>query len=233
MVSATPGAHYNTVMERIDDRLAIGVLGTGNVGRTLARALAGRGHTVVVGGREPGRPELVEWSAEAGVEVVGVAEAAAPSDVVVLATAWEGTENVIGLAGAGLDGTILIDATNPLTFTDRLGLAVGHDDSGGEQVQRWCPRARVVKAFNTVGWELMAGPDLPDGPGTLFIAGDDPAARAVAAGLAAELGWATHDCGDLRAARLTEPLALIWIEHALATGQRDHAFRLLGTGARR
>ena len=204
-------------------------MGTGNVGRTLAAGLAGAGHRVVVGGRDPGRADLATWSSEAGVEVVDVAAAAAAGEVVVLATAWDGAENAIGLAGGALAGKVLVDVTNPLAFTDRLGLAIGHDDSGGEQVQRWAPAARVVKAFNTVGFELMVQPDLDGGPGTMFVAGDDAEAKAVATSLAADLGWSVHDCGDLRAARLTEPLALLWIEHALRTGSRDHAFRLLGT----
>ncbi len=210
------------------DCYSIGVLGTGDVGRTLATGLAAAGHEVVVGSRQPDRDDLVAWSDETGVTVAETAVAAGGAEVVVVATAWDGTENALDRAGSALDGKVLIDVTNPLTFTDRLGLAIGHADSGGEQVQRWAPTARVVKAFNTVGYELMVRPELPGGPGTLFIAGDDADAKAVVARLAADLGWGVHDCGDLRAARLTEPLAMIWIEHALATGRRDHAFRLLG-----
>lgn len=211
------------------DCISIGVIGTGNVGRTLAAGLARAGHEVTVGGREPDRPELAAWSTDTGIAVGTVADAAAGGEVVLLATAWEGAEAALAMTGDELAGKVLIDVTNPLRYTDRLELAVGHDDSGGERVQRWAPGARVVKAFNTVGYELMIEPDLADGPGTMFIAGDDPEAKAVTAGLAGDLGWATHDCGDLRAARLTEPLALIWIEHAARTGERGHAFRLIGT----
>ncbi len=207
------------------------MIGTGNVGRTLARGFDEAGHDVRVGGREPDRPELVSWSAETGIEVIPLGDVVAGSDAVVLATAWDGTEEALAAAagpdGSALDGMVVIDVTNPLGFTDRLQLVVGHDDSGGEQVQRWAPTARVVKAFNTVGFELMIRPDLPDGPATMFIAGDDEGAKAVVAGLAGDLGWSTHDCGDLRGARLTEPLAMIWIEHAIRSGERGHAFRLL------
>ena len=217
------------------ERIEVGVIGTGNVGRTLATGLAQAGHHVVVGGREPDRDDLAAWSAEAGVDVASVAQAAAHGEVIVLATAWEGTENALSLAGDALSGKILIDATNPLGFTDRLGLVLGHDDSGGEQVQRWAPNARVVKCFNTVGYELMVhptfSPSAGQGPATMFLAGDDPEAKRVATGLVGDLGWGAHDCGDLQAARLTEPLALLWIQHALTTGQRDHAFRLLGVDA--
>ena len=218
------------------DCIDIGVLGTGNVGRTLAAGLAGAGHRVRLGGRQPDRPELVSWATAdgAGVELADLPATAAGAEVVVLATAWDGARNAIELAGGGIDrggglaGKVLVDVTNPLVFDGGLRLAIGHDDSGGEQVQRWAPAARVVKAFNTVGYELMVRPRLAGGPGTMFVAGDDPGAKAVVTGLADDLGWSAHDCGDLVAARLTEPLAMIWIEHALRSGQRDHAFRLLG-----
>lgn len=207
------------------------MIGTGNVGRTLAAGLAGAGHEVTLGGREPDRPELAVWAAETGIDVAAVSDAAGAGEVVVLATAWDGAENALGMAGDGVNGKVLIDVTNPLVFTDQLGLAIGHDDSGGEQVQRWAPGARVVKAFNTVGYELMVRPDLADGPGTMFIAGDDAEAKTLTVALADDLGWAVHDCGDLRAARWTEPLAMIWIDHALRTGSRGHAFRLIGIAA--
>ncbi|MEM9562813.1 MAG: NAD(P)-binding domain-containing protein [Actinomycetota bacterium] len=207
------------------------MIGTGNVGRTLARGLGAAGHEVRVGGREPDRPELVAWSAETGIEVVALGDVADGVDTVVLATAWDGTQPALAIAagpdGSALDGLVVIDVTNPLGFTDRLQLMIGHDDSGGEQVQRWAPTARVVKAFNTVGFELMVRPELADGPGTMFIAGDDDEAKALVARLAGDLGWSIHDCGDLRGARLTEPLAMVWIEHAIRTGERGHAFRLL------
>lgn len=209
-------------------RIVIGVLGTGNVGRTLASGWAAAGHEVVLGGREPDRPELNEWGEENGIRVADLATTAAQADVVVLATAWDGVENTLRLAGSELTGKVLIDVTNPLVFDGSLRLGVGFDDSGGEQVQRWAPDSQVVKAFNTVGWELMVHPELEGGAGTMFLAGDDSDAKQLAASLAADLGWASHDCGGIAAARLTEPMALIWIQHALRSGSRSHAFRLIG-----
>lgn len=218
------GFKYDTDMER----KTIAVLGSGNVGRALARGLAVAGHQVTLGTREPGRPELAEWAAGAGgVALADSLAAVGGAEVVLVATAWDGTEEALAAVAPALDGKVLVDVTNPLRFTTRLELAVGFTDSGGEQVQRWAPGARVVKAFNTVGFELMDHPDLPGGPPTLFVAGDDAGAKADVAALAADLGWAVHDCGGLVAARLTEPLALLWIEHAIRSGSRRHAFRLL------
>jgi len=207
----------------------IGILGSGNVGRALAGGFVESGHDVVVASRDPARAELVAWGGGAGAGIAGFAETAEHAEVAVLATPWGGTEQAIGLTGNRLAGKVLIDATNPLVYTDRLELAMGHTDSGGEQVQRWAPDARVVKAFNTVGFELMNRPALTDGPGTLFIAGDDPEAKDDATSLARELGWTTHDCGGIEKSRLTEPLALIWIDHAGRTGCRTHSLRLIGT----
>ncbi len=209
------------------DRISLTVLGTGNVGRALATGFASAGHRVILGTRDPSRPELTDWARASDVDVASTGEAAAAGEVVIVATAWEGTGDVLALAGSYLDDKVLIDVTNPLRFTSRLELALGFQDSGGEQVQRWAPSARVVKAFNTVGFELMNQPDLPHGPPTLFMAGDDDEAKAVVRSLASDLGWAMHDCGGLIGARLTEPLAMIWIEHAIRSGSRSHSFRMI------
>ncbi len=198
------------------------MLGSGGVGRALAVALAAAGHEVIIGTRSPDGEELRAWTRGSGVDVADISVAAARGDVVVLATAWGGAQNALTLAAAGLVGKVLVDVTNPLQFTDRLGLAIGHSDSGGEQVQRWAPEVKVVKAFNTVGFELMDHPRTAVGSPTLFVATDHDDARAVAATLAADLGWSVHDCGGLRGARLTEPMALLWIEHAIRSGTRRH-----------
>lgn len=208
--------------------MRLGVIGSGGVGRALAEAFASRGHEVTVGSRSPDDQDLTVWGGTAGVAVADPATTAAQAEIVFVATAWEGTENALSLAGAdNLTGKVLVDVTNPLVFTDRLELAIGHDDSAGEQVQRWAPGALVVKAFNTVGLELFDNPSLSGGPGTMFIAGDSAEAKATVTELIGQLGWEVHDCGDIRAARYTEPMAIIEIEHAMRSGTRRHAFKLL------
>jgi hypothetical protein len=155
-----------------------------------------------------------------------VSEAARASEVVLLATPWPATRDAIAAAG-DLSGKILIDATNPLL--PRLdGLEVGTNTSGGEQVAGWARGAIVVKAFNTLGFNIMANPQFDGGSAILFYCGDDSLAKQAVHGLAQELGFDPRDAGPLTRARLLEPFALLWISLAFTPGHgREFAFQHL------
>jgi hypothetical protein len=155
-----------------------------------------------------------------------VRDAVAPTEVVVLATPWPAARDALTAAGS-LPGKVLVDATNPLQ-PDLSGLVIGHTTSAGEQVAAWVPGAKVVKAFNTIGAQHMTNPRFGDQRASMFLCGDDAAAKQVVAGLATVLGFEPVDAGPLKQARLLEPLALLWISMALAYGQGpDIAFRLV------
>ncbi len=212
--------------------MKIGVLGTGDVGRTLGAGLAALGHEVKFGTREPGGAKVKELLGKVGGKASAgtFADAAKFGEIVVLATLWGGTENALKLAGpAAFKGKVVIDATNPLVFAPNkpLALALGHTDSGGEQVQRWLPGARVVKAFNTVGFAHMVKPAFPGGPPDMFIAGDDATAKKTVTEILTAFGWSTIDVGGIEGARLLEPLCLLWVAYAAASGAYNHAFKLL------
>ena len=212
--------------------MKIGILGTGDVGRALAIGFTGLGHEVKFGTREPGSATVKELLGKVGhgATAGSFAQAAAFGEVVVLATLWGGTENAIKLAGpASFKGKVVIDATNPLVFAPGVppALALGHTDSAGEQVQRWLPGARVVKAFNIVGNAHMVNPAFPGGPPDMFIAGNDAEAKKVVTGILTAFGWSTIDAGGIEGSRLLEPLCLLWVSYALATGTWNHAFKLL------
>ena len=211
--------------------MKIGILGTGVVGQSLGRGFAGRGHDVMIGSRDPGSGKLDEWVAHSGGRGSAgtFAQAAAFGELLVLATSWEGTENAIRLAEPrNFEGKVVIDVTNPLDFsTGAPKLALGWSDSGGEQVQRWLPGAKVVKAFNIITAGAMVDPDYPCGPPTMFIAGDDEGAVRQVSGICTGFGWEVVEIGGLEGARLLEPLAMLWILHGFRTGQWTHAFKLL------
>jgi predicted dinucleotide-binding enzyme len=211
--------------------MRIGILGTGDVGRVLGAACATLGHDVKIGSRDPAQQKIRDWVAKTGPRATAgtFAEAARHAEIAILATLWTGTENALRLAGAdALAGKVLIDATNPLDFSSMPpSLAVGGRDSGGEQVQRWIPAARVVKAFNTVGNTHMFRPEFPGGPPDMFICGNDAGAKQTVERLLSEFGWPAIDLGGIEASRYVEALAMIWILHYFQTKSGNHAFKLL------
>lgn len=208
--------------------MKIAVIGTGNVGGTLGSRWAQNGHRVIFGSRNPGRPKVQELVQRAGANAhaTSVSEAVAQSEVVVLATPWNATQEIIQSAG-DLQGKVVVDCTNPLAEGLR-GLSVGHTISGGELVAEWAVGVRVVKAFNSTGAGNMANP-LYDGVAvSMFICGDDADAKAIVSELVSELGFEVVDTGALATARYLEPLAMLWIHLAYVEGYGpDIAFKLL------
>ena len=208
---------YNTAMH-------IGIIGTGNIGSTLGRGWSAR-HSVAFGTRKPEDAEVRAVVAAAGVtaRAASVREAAAFGDVVVLATPWAAALDVVRSAG-DLRGKVVVDCTNPVGPGLRHGLPSG---SAAEAIAAEAKGARVVKAFNTAGFEVFADPRYGTEAASLFLCGDDAAAKDTVAGLARELGMEPVDCGPLAQARRLEELALLWISLAVQGQGRAHAFRLL------
>jgi predicted dinucleotide-binding enzyme len=210
----------------------IGIIGAGNVGGTLGTRWAQGGHGVTFGVRDVRAKKSQELLKAAGpsARLATVGEAAAGATVILLATPWASTEEALGAAGA-LRGKVLIDATNPILLDPGLlkeGLLVGHETSGAEQVASWAGGARVVKAFNSVGWPVMANPRLGTRPASMLICGDDAAAKADVTELSDALGFETVDVGPLAIARLLEPLAMLWIQMCVGLGWGpDFAFQVV------
>jgi predicted dinucleotide-binding enzyme len=142
----------------------------------------------------------------------GVSEGAAASDVVVLATPWPATLDLVEAAGS-LQGKIVVDCTNPLR-PDLSGLSVDDGTSGAEQIAKRVDGGRVVKAFNTISSLTMVDPLFGSERADLFLCGDDAEAKRTVAQLAEELGFEPVDTGPLRSARYLEHLALMWVDMA-------------------
>lgn len=211
--------------------MKVGVLGTGDVGRTLGSAFITLGHEVKLGARSAANAKAAAWAKQAGERATTgtFADAAAWCEIAVLATLGVANEAALRAAGlASFEGKIVIDATNPLDFAGgKPSLTVGFDDSGGEQVQRLLPGAKVVKAFNTVGNALMFRPELPGGPPDMFICGDDDAAKQEVGKLLEQFGWGVADLGGIDASRYLEPMCMVWVLYGVRSGRFNHAFKLL------
>ena len=201
----------------------IAVLGTGMVGQAIAGRLHDLGHSVVVGTRDPratlartepdqmGNPPFSAWhGARTGVELATFADAAARAELVVNASSGSATLEVLQQAGVdNLAGKVLVDVANPLDFSAGFPptLSVKDTDSLGEQVQRAFPQARVVKALNTLNASLMVEPRSLGQSSTVFVSGDDDAAKATVVEILESFGHDdVIDLGGLETARGTEML---------------------------
>jgi len=208
--------------------MKIGIVGSGNVGGALGVRWAAAGHAVAFGSRTPSSDEMRALVDRAGTQARGMTteEAAAFGDLVLLATPWPATRQIVeGITQ--WQGKVLIDATNPL-LPNLSGLEFGTTTSGAEQVATWAPGSTVVKAFNTVGFNVMENPDFAGSKAAMFYCGDDQKAKEQVRQLIAELGFDPHDAGALRQARLLEPFATLWITMAITRGYgREFAFQLI------
>jgi 8-hydroxy-5-deazaflavin:NADPH oxidoreductase len=212
--------------------MKVGIIGSGAVGRALGTGFADLGHEVKLGTRDINKEQLRTWLSKTGPQasVGSFSEAAGFGELIVLATSWSGTESALQLANKkNLTGKVVIDATNPLTSTagGPPGLALGHTDSGGEQVQRWLTDAHVVKAFNIVGNPFMVNPQFPGGPPDMFICGNNAEAKQTVTEILTAFGWPTIDLGGIESSRYIEPLAMGGIIHGFRTNSWSHAFKLL------
>jgi predicted dinucleotide-binding enzyme len=211
----------------------VGVLGTGQVGRRLAAGFNSRGHEVMIGSREPNKPELREWlSADgSGVQAGTFPQTAAHGELVVLAALGNAAAEVIANAGAeNFGGKVVIDAMNPLDFSGGFPpkLSISGEDSLGERVQRALPSAKVVKAFNTIGNPYFVDPRFREGEPTMLIAGDDEDAKRVVRDVLADFGWSdTVDIGGIEGSRELEAICIAWVKIGGARGAWDHGFKLL------
>lgn len=196
----------------------IGIIGAGNVGGSLGKLLAAKGHQVKFGVRDTQKAQVLT-SANASMGSIG--ETVAFGEVVVLAARPDGLPE-IAAHGGDWSGKVVIDAMNRFTPPP-----AGSTGSLAEDVARLIPGAKVVKAFNTIGAEQYGQPQFGGQTATMFICGDDAQAKSVAAKLAEELGFEVVDIGALSNVRMLEELARLWVHLSRNVTGRDVAFKLL------
>ena len=208
--------------------MKIAILGTGAVGPALAKALSAAGHQVTIGTRDPEETRQREqW---AGIDLPLVADCDLDAEVLINATNGRGSLPALQAVGEALDGKVVIDTSNPLDFSQGFppSLFVSNTDSLAEQLQRELPQARLVKMFNTMANQVMINPRGLGSDSTIFVAGNDAAARQTAASVAADLGWTdVFDLGDLTAARGLEMFLPLWVRILGQLGRPEFNIKLV------
>jgi len=209
--------------------MKVAVLGTGTVGRTIATKLVELGHAVTMGSRTANNETAAEWVAAAGGGAAQgtFANAASAAELVFNCTGGAVAVEALHAAGAAnLAGKVVVDVSNPLDFSKGRPptLTVCNTDSIGEQLQREFPDARIVKTLNTVNQAVMTNPAVVPGSHTLFISGNDSAAKETVKGILGDFGWppeAILDLGDITAARGQEMYLALWVRLMGTLGQPD------------
>lgn len=211
--------------------MKVGVLGSGDVARTLAGGFIKHDHQVRLGTRSPAK--LAEWAAANPSIAVGTfSEAAQFGELVVLAVKGTAAREALALAGdRNFAGKTVIDATNPIAdappVNGVLKFFTSLDESLMEQLQKAFPAAHFVKAFSSVGNACMVNPQFQGGKPTMFICGNDEAAKAAVRAVLDQFGWETADMGKAEAARAIEPLCMLWCIPGFLRNDWVHAFKLL------
>ena len=213
--------------------MKIGVLGSGAVGQVLASGFLKEGYAVMLGTRNPSKEAVVKWKEDnEGGQTGTFADTAAFGELLVLAVEGDAAKEVLDLAGYDhFTGKTIIDTTNPITHEQPhngiLKFFTNLNESLMEQLQHLLPQAHLVKAFNSVGSLKMYKPQYKEGRPTMFICGNEEAAKNTVSELLGLFGWETADMGKADAARVIEPLAILWCIPGFLQNQWTHAFKLL------
>jgi len=212
--------------------MRIAVLGTGDVGNRLATKLVSLGNEVMMGSRTAKNPKAAAWAKANGAKAsMGTFEDAAKfGEVVFNCTAGVVSLEALKLAGEkNLAAKVLVDVANPLDFSKGMPptLTVCNTDSLGEQIQRTFPDAKVVKALNTMGNEVMVNPGMVPGEHDTFVCGNDQQAKAKVVEILHDFGWVNPiDLGDITAARGLEMVLPVWVDLMVALRTRDFNFKI-------
>ncbi|MEK6825478.1 MAG: NAD(P)-binding domain-containing protein [Nanoarchaeota archaeon] len=211
--------------------MRIGILGSGDVGKVLASGFVKHGDNVMIGTRNP--EKLKEWSEQGGkgITVGGFRETAQFGEILVLAVKGSAAESTLRNIGAGnLEGKMIIDTTNPIAdeppVNGVLKFFTTHDQSLLERLQEMFPKARFVKAFNSIGSAHMVNPVFESKP-TMFICGNDEEAKKKVNEIVMLFGFEAEDMGRAEAARAIEPLCMLWCTPGFLRNDWNHAFKLL------
>jgi len=209
----------------------VAVLGSGKVGEILADGFLKHRYAVMRGSRDPSKVAAWKASAKGEAQTGTFADAAKWAEIVVLAVKGSAAEAAVEQAGIGnLAGKLVIDATNPIADGPPVNGLIPYftrsDESLMERLQTKAPAAHFVKAWNSVGNAFMVNPKFPLPP-TMFICGNDAAAKREATAILDQFGWEAADVGTVISARVIEPLCQLWCLPGFLRNEWAHAFKLM------
>ncbi len=208
----------------------IGILGSGVVAQTLGSGFVKHGYRVMLGTRDPRK--LEKWQTANGERgtVGSVSDASEFGELLVLAVKGTAAMAALQSIGGDLAGKTIMDATNPIAdappVNGVLQFFTGQNESLMEQLQTAFPKARFVKAFNSVSSLKMVNPGFDMVP-TMFICGNDKNAKNTIADIVRQFGWEAEDMGGAEAARAIEPLCMLYCIPGFLENRWTHAFKLL------
>jgi predicted dinucleotide-binding enzyme len=209
----------------------VGILGSGDVGKTLAKGFLKHGYQVAIGTDHA--EKLAEFKREnPQIETVTFEQAAQSGDIVVLCVKGTIAEKIIEKVKRHLSGKTVIDTTNPIADAPPengvLKYFTSLEESLMERLQKIAPDAQFVKAFNSIGSGLMINPDFRDNTKpTMFICGNNDDAKRKVYEILEKFGFEIEDMGKAESARAIEPLCMLWCIPGFLRNEWAHAFKLL------
>jgi predicted dinucleotide-binding enzyme len=210
----------------------IGIIGSGNVGKALAKGFIKYGYEVMIGSRD--KSKLDEWNGklESKVNTGSFAEAAGFGEIIVLAVKGSAAKEAMELGGANnLKGKTIIDTTNPIAAEPPVNGVLKYfsdiNHSLMEDLQTAFPEAHFVKAFNSIGNAYMVNPDFAGIKPSMFICGNNEEAKTEVGSILDLFGFEVEDMGTAEAARAIEPLCMLWCIPGITKKSSAIAFKLL------
>jgi predicted dinucleotide-binding enzyme len=210
----------------------VGIIGSGAVGQALANGFIKYGYDVMIGTNTSSKHAELKSKTGNKANIASFAETARFGDIIVLAVKGIAAEAAVRSAGAeALSGKLVIDTTNPIAeappVNGVLSYFTGPNESLMERLQKLVPGAHFVKSFSSVGSAFMVNPDFGGQKPTMFICGNNEAARKQTIEILGIFGWETEDLGKAEAARGIEPLAILWCTPGFLRNEWSHALKLL------
>jgi len=213
--------------------MKVGIIGSAAVGQSLGKAFLTEGYEVMIGTRDTSKESVIKWQkANPTAKVGSFKETAKFGDLIVLAVSGDVAQKAVELAGKeNFSNKVVIDTTNPIAKAPPengvLKFFTSLDRSLMEDLQKLLPEAKLVKAFNSIGNAVMYKPKFSEGTPTMFICGNDDAAKKIVTDILTSFGHETEDMGKAEAARAIEPLCILWCIPGFLRNQWTHSFKLL------